>query len=77
MNDLDQILTPKAITERSKATLGIREFMKLDYDKHIALKESHGELIKALSSMIDVLKEQGLIKSVPTIENVLTKAKKL
>ena len=77
MNDLDQILTPKAITERSKATLGIREFMKLDLDKHIALKESHGELIKALSSMIDVLKEQGLIKSVPSIENVLTKAKKL
>ena len=77
MTDLDQILTPKAITERSKAMLRMNEFMALDLDKYIALKESHKELISGLSAMIDVLKEQGLIKSVPSIENVLTKAKKL
>ncbi len=81
MTDLHQILNPKSITERSKATLIMREFRPLDIDKYIdqydALKKSHRELIKALSAMIDVLKEQGLIKSVPSIENVLTKAKKL
>ena len=77
MTELDQILNPKAITERSKATLRMREFMALDIDKYIALKESHDILIIALDSTIKVLKDERLINSLPDHEMVITEAKKL
>ena len=45
--------------------------------KHEALKESHSTLISATAAFVDVLKDEGLIRSLPLIEEALTKAKKL
>lgn len=79
MTELDQILTPKAITERSKATLRMSEFMALDLDKYIALKESHEDLKHALEYVQRTIEFESIQDYFheKIINNALKRAKKL
>ena len=74
---LKRILNIPAITERSKATLGIREFMKLDLEKHIALKESHKDLTDTLELLLTDVAWNDNSPTLKLIKRMIKRAKKL
>lgn len=77
MNNLDQILKPEAITERSKATLRMSEFMELDLDKYIALKESNKDLIYTLELLLTDIEWNKGSQNLKLIKRMIKNAKKL